>query len=192
MQFSSEANRKASMPRHRLVAHHDHRHNDCHSDRPAVAEPVKLSPGVRGVATRAPREMKIDGNLAEFKDAFATPVEYFHPDLRTRAAQFFTFGTTKPSTRAFGPSTKNRPTWPMTITSGKATRSNVFRYPPGQPSFRNIAWPTDPVGAVHCYWTGYENDQLQPRFCLRPNFLNQIAKIGCRSWGAQDRAWRRS
>src|SRR5260370_1901788 len=56
---------------------------------PAVAESVKLSPGVRGVATRAPKEMKIDGDLAEFKDAFATPVEYFHPDLRNRAAQFF-------------------------------------------------------------------------------------------------------
>src|SRR5260370_1181151 len=33
-------------------------------------------------------------------------------------------------------------------------------------------------GAVHCYWTGYKNDQLQPRFCLRPGFLKQIAKIG--------------
>src|SRR5260370_39514167 len=53
-----------------------------------VAEQVKLSTGVRGVANRAPKDMKIDGDLSEFKEAFATPVEYFHPDLRNRAAQF--------------------------------------------------------------------------------------------------------
>src|SRR6476646_10786812 len=56
----------------------------------AVAAP--LQSGVRGVATRAPREMKIDGDLSEFKDAFCTPLEYFSFDdkiLRNRAAQFF-------------------------------------------------------------------------------------------------------
>jgi len=36
-----------------------------------------LAPGVRGLATRAPGEMKIDGDLSEFKEAFCTPVEYF-------------------------------------------------------------------------------------------------------------------
>src|SRR4051812_8890080 len=52
----------------------------------------ELSPGVRGMATRAPKGMKIDGDLSEFKDAFCTPVEYFSFDqntLRNRAAQFF-------------------------------------------------------------------------------------------------------
>src|SRR5436190_20934413 len=48
-----------------------------------------LEPGVRGVATRAPAGMKIDGDLGEFKDAFCTPVNYFHPNLTNRAAQFF-------------------------------------------------------------------------------------------------------
>jgi hypothetical protein len=32
--------------------------------------------------------------------------------------------------------------------------------------------------AVHCYWTGYQGDQLQPRFCLRPGYLDAIPKIG--------------
>src|SRR4051794_31713681 len=54
-----------------------------------LAEATALAPGVRGVATRAPAEMKIDGDLSEFKDAFCTPVNYFHPDLTNRAAQFF-------------------------------------------------------------------------------------------------------
>src|SRR5688500_7298235 len=52
-----------------------------------AAEP--LAPGVRGVATRAPAGMKIDGDLSEFKDAFATPIEFFHADLKNRPAQFF-------------------------------------------------------------------------------------------------------
>ncbi len=33
--------------------------------------------------------MKIDGDLAEFKDAFCTPVGYFFADTPNRAAQFF-------------------------------------------------------------------------------------------------------
>jgi hypothetical protein len=56
-----------------------------------------LESGVRGVATRAPKEMKIDGDLSEFKSAFSTPAEYFHPTsnkkdpnsvVHDRAAQF--------------------------------------------------------------------------------------------------------
>src|SRR2546427_12758443 len=56
---------------------------------PARAQSQPLAPGVRGLATRAPRNMKIDGDLAEFKDAFCTPVEYFHEKLHDREAQFF-------------------------------------------------------------------------------------------------------
>src|SRR5438552_7154008 len=52
------------------------------------AEPITLAPGVRGVATRAPQGMKIDGDLSEFREAFATPVEYFNADLKNRPAQF--------------------------------------------------------------------------------------------------------
>src|SRR5438445_13147850 len=52
-----------------------------------------LKPGVRGLATRAPAEMKIDGDLSEFGGAFCTPVNYFQPQaeakVKDRAAQFF-------------------------------------------------------------------------------------------------------
>ena len=34
-----------------------------------------LKPGVRGVAARAPEGMQIDGDLSQFRDAFATPLE---------------------------------------------------------------------------------------------------------------------
>src|SRR5690606_8953935 len=41
--------------------------------------------------------------------------------------------------------------------------------------FRNTQWAK---GAVHCYWTGYKGDQIEPRFCLRPGYLDAIPKIG--------------
>jgi hypothetical protein len=144
----------------------------------ASAESVKLAAGVRGVATRAPRGMKIDGDLSEFKDAFATPVEYFHSDLRNRAAQFFYMWDDE----AFYAGLR-------TLDQHQADQADDDHLWEGDAvewyfdtrrgaDFRNIAWPTDPVGAVHCYWTGYRNDQLQPRFCLRPGFLKQIVKVG--------------
>ena len=43
------------------------------------------------------------------------------------------------------------------------------------PNFRNTKWE---AGAVHCYWTGYNGDKLQGRFCLRPGYLDAIKKIG--------------
>src|SRR6266404_420681 len=58
----------------------------------ASAQSSGLASGVRGVATRAPKNMKIDGDLSEFAEAFCTPLEYFSFDpktLRNRAAQFF-------------------------------------------------------------------------------------------------------
>lgn len=144
----------------------------------AHAESVKLSPGVRGVATRAPRGMKIDGDLSEFKEAFATPVEYFHADLKNRAAQFFYMWDDD----AFyaGLRTLDQKQADLAdddhLWEGDAVEWYFDTRRGGD--FRNIAWPTDPVGAVHCYWTGYKNDQLQPRFCLRPGFLKQIPKVG--------------
>src|SRR5215468_6732314 len=61
------------------------------SSRSCAADDLK--PGVRGLATRAPEKMKIDGDLSEFAGAFCTPVNYFQlqkPDLlKDRPAQFF-------------------------------------------------------------------------------------------------------
>src|SRR5688500_10281830 len=56
---------------------------------PAAAADGRLQPGVRGLATRAPAEMVIDGDLGEFAAAFCTPVGYFEPNVGNRAAQFY-------------------------------------------------------------------------------------------------------
>ncbi len=49
----------------------------------------ELAKGVRGVATRAPATVVMDGDLSEFQNAFCTPINYFHPDHKNRAAQLF-------------------------------------------------------------------------------------------------------
>jgi hypothetical protein len=41
----------------------------------AFAQSTQLADGVRGVATRAPQDMKIDGDLSEFKRLSAHPFE---------------------------------------------------------------------------------------------------------------------
>ncbi len=134
-----------------------------------------LAPGVRGVATRAPANMKIDGDLAEFSGAFGTPLEYFNPKLHERAAQFFYMWDdeafyaglrtldTKPANRA-----PNDRLW-----EGDGVEW-YFDTRRGE-DFRSRQWTS---GAVHCYWTGLEGNEVQPRFCLRPGYLNAIPKTG--------------
>jgi hypothetical protein len=140
-----------------------------------TAAAAELQEGVRGLATRAPQGMKIDGDLAEFKDAFATPVGYFDPDLENRAAQFFYMwddtafyaGLRTLDKKQADPAADDR------LWEGDAvewyfdTRRNQ--------DFRAAQWGT---GAVHMYWTAYKNDQIKPRWCLRPDMLQTIPGTG--------------
>lgn len=138
-----------------------------------------IQPGVRGVATRAPKEMKIDGDLSEFADAFSTPLEYFNTDLKNRAAQFFYMWDDE----AFYSALRTLDTKPADnapddrLWEGDAVEWYFDTRRDG--SFRSQEWPKEPdSGAVHCYWTGLDKAELKPRFCLRPGFLDAIKKIG--------------
>jgi hypothetical protein len=42
-------------------------------------------------------------------------------------------------------------------------------------TFRDQKWGK---GAVHCFWTAMKKAELNPRFCLRPGYLDAIAKTG--------------
>lgn len=141
----------------------------------SFAPAADLEPGVRGAIPKAPGEMKIDGDLSEFKDAFCTPVEYFNKDLKNRPAQFvylwddeaFYAGLRTLDEKQANHAPDDR------LWEGDAvewyfdTRRND--------QFRGKSWGP---GAVHCYWTGYAKDQLSPRFCLRPGYLDAIPKTG--------------
>ena len=134
-----------------------------------------LQPGVRGVATRAPKEMKIDGDLSEFKEAFCTPLEYFNADLKNRAAQFFYMWDDE----AFYAGLRTLDTKP----ANNADDAHLWEGDGVEwyfdtrrdENFRGENWGK---GAVHCYWTGLKGTNVQGRFCLRPGYLDAIEKIG--------------
>jgi len=155
----------------------------------AYAESSKLAAGVRGVATRAPKGMKIDGDLSEFKSAFCTPVEYFqadnpnkkdpNPGLRDRAGQFFYMWDDE----AFYAALRTLDRHPADnaddghLWEGDAVEW-YFDTRRGS-DFRSHDWPKEAnPGAVHCYWTGLDGTNVTPRFCLRPGFLQAIPKTG--------------
>jgi hypothetical protein len=117
----------------------------------------------------------IDGNLTEFADAFCTPVEYFHKDSRNRAAQFFYMWDNE----AFYAGLR-------TLDEKQANHAPDNRLSEGDgvewyfdtrrgDNFRNRKWES---GAVHCYWTGYTDNAIAGRFCLRPGYLDAIERIG--------------
>ena len=143
---------------------------------------AQLAQDVCGLATRAPKLMRIDGDLSEFKDAFCTPVEYFSFDaktLRNRAGQFFYMWDDE----AFYAGLRTLDESPANFADdnhlweGDAVEWYFDTRQDG--NFRSLSWPTNASpGAVHCYWTGLKGTNVQPRFCLRPGYLEAIRKIG--------------
>jgi hypothetical protein len=136
----------------------------------------ELMAGVRGVATRAPQPVVVDGKLPEFSQAFCTPINYFHPDQKNRAAQFFYMWDDEAFYAAL-----------RTLDEKRANHAPDDRLWEGDgvewyfdtrrgANFRSATWTND--GSVHCYWVGLTGTELKPRFCLRPGYLDAIAKIG--------------
>lgn len=138
-----------------------------------------LAPGVRGVATRAPKGMKIDGDLSEFKDAFCTPVEYFGPNVLNRAVQFFYMWDDE----AFYAAMRTLDTKPANFApDDRLWEGDAVEWyfdARQNENFRSHDWDTAPnPGAVHCYWTGLKGTNVVGRFCLRPGFTNAITGAG--------------
>ncbi len=149
---------------------------------PAISAAEKADAGpIRAVVTRAQSNITVDGNLEEFKHAICTPVEFFHPDYKNRAAQFFYLwddeafyvGLRTLDEKMFSPIS---PLW-----EGDAVE--WYFDTRRDDSFLNQQWGK---GSVHCFWTPMEQDQLNPRFCLRPGYLDAIPKTGievaARTW----------
>lgn len=139
----------------------------------AAAE--ELKPGVRGVATRAPADVKIDGDLGDFRGAFCTPVNYFHPQINERAAQFFYMW----DETAFYAALRTLDTKQFNgsddahLWGGDAVE--WYFDTRRDENFRGIDWGK---GAVHMYWTGYDKADVKPRWCLRPGYLDAIPGKG--------------
>lgn len=136
----------------------------------------ELAPGVRGVATRAPENVSVDGDLSEFAHAFCTPINYFHPDQKNRAAQFFYMWDDE----AFYAGLR-------TLDQKRANHAPDDRLWEGDGvewyfdtrrggDFRSTTWTNN--GSVHCYWVGLTGTDVESRFCLRPGYLHAIPQIG--------------
>ena len=125
---------------------------------------AELAPNVRGVATRAPAGMKIDGDLSEWNAAFCTPVDYFNPDRRNRPAQFFYMWDNEAFYAAL-----------RTLDEKPANHAPDNRLWEGD----GVEWYFDTrpepsttwsPGAVHCYWVAYTGTEIKPRFLVRSGY----------------------
>jgi hypothetical protein len=140
-----------------------------------LASADDLKPGVRGLATRAPANVKIDGDLSDFHNAFCTPINYFHPQVKERAAQFFYMWDDTAFYAALRTlDTKQaNPSDDQHLWGGDAVE--WYFDTRRDENFRGIDWGK---GAVHMYWTGYDKADVKPRWCLRPNYLDAIPGKG--------------
>jgi hypothetical protein len=133
---------------------------------------------LHAVIPRAKAPPVIDGDLSEYGDALCTPVEYFHPDWRNRAGQFFYLwdeeafyvGVRTLDERPFAPDelfwVGDAVEW--YFDTREASAKGRLRWGPG---------------AVHCFFTALHGEQLQPRFSLRPGYEDAIPARGIKVAG---------
>ena len=125
------------------------------------------------MATRAPATVRVDGDLTEFKDAFCTPIEYFHPDRKNRPAQLlymwddeaFYVGLRTLDASPYAPVER--------FWNGDAVEW-YFDTRRGE-DFRNTEWGR---GSLHCFFGGVKESEIVPRFALRPGYLDAIPRLG--------------
>lgn len=128
---------------------------------------------IRAVVPRATQQIKIDGDLQEYAAAFAAPLEYFHPDLKNRAGQFFFLWDDEAfyvGVRALDekPYSQEHPLW-----EGDAVEW-YFDTRRDQ-TFMNREWGK---GSLHCFFTPMHLAEFDSRFCLRPGYEEAIPEIG--------------
>lgn len=130
-------------------------------------------PSIRAVVPRATGEITIDGQLDEYEQAFAAPLEYFHPDQKNRPGQFFFLWDDEAfyvglRTLDETPYSQEHPLW-----EGDAVEW-YFDTRRDQ-TFLNRQWGP---GSVHCFFTPMHLDRVKPRFCLRPGYEDAIPELG--------------
>lgn len=127
-------------------------------------EPEALAPGVRGLVTRAGGKVAVDGHLKEWDAAFCTPVNYAHPDLENRAAQFFYMWDDD----AFyiglrGLDKKQANIAPLASTyDGDAVEFYLDTRPGG--ALKGKDWT---AGAIHFFFSPFEGREVKPRWVIR-------------------------
>ena len=136
--------------------------------------PVPLAKGVRGLVTRSPGKVLMDGSLREWSEAYCTPVGYGHDRALERAAQFFYMwddeafylGLRCLDTKQANPGPSS------TIWNGDALEF-YFDTRAGE-SLRGKDWTT---GAVHLHMSAFEGAKIKPRWIVRPGIATSDTKL---------------
>ncbi|MCA1685698.1 MAG: hypothetical protein LC745_06865 [Planctomycetia bacterium] len=133
---------------------------------PARAEesPVALAHGVRGLVTRAPGKVEVDGSLREWGEAFCTPVHYGHQNLENRAAQFFYLWDDEAfyiGLRCLDKKQANLAP-PAATFNGDAVEFYLDARPGD--ALRGKDWTT---GAIHFFFSPFQGKDVKPRWVIR-------------------------
>lgn len=136
--------------------------------------PTPLAPGVRGLVTRSPGKVLLDGSLREWSEAYCTPVGYAHVRPLERAAQFFYMWDDEAfylGLRCLDTKQAN-PAPSTTIWNGDALEF-YFDARRGD-ALRSKDWTT---GAIHLHMSAFQIDKIKPRWIVRPGIATSDAKL---------------
>jgi hypothetical protein len=143
---------------------------------PSRAADTGLARGVRGLVTRAPGKVTMDGRLDEWTDAFCTPVHYNHSQFADRAAQFFYMWDDEAfylGLRALDQHRGNAGDMRTgSLWNGDAVE---FYFDTRQgAALRSKDWT---AGAVHLFFTPFEGKELKPRWTIRQGIATSDTKL---------------
>jgi len=130
----------------------------------AIDVPPPLARGVRGLATLAPAAIAVDGKLTEWGDAFVTPVHYNHANPDDRAAQFLYLWNERALYIGLRALDRHRANVGArgSLWNGDAVEFYLDTRPGA--ALRGKDWT---AGAVHLFYTPFENAEVKPRWELR-------------------------
>jgi hypothetical protein len=133
----------------------------------------------RAVIPKVTNPITVDGQLTddEYQDAFCAPIEYFNTDISNRPGQFFYLWDEDALYVALR--TLDQKPFAAEAKFWEGDAVEFYLDTRRGDNFLGAEWPREPSpGAVHCFFTAMDRDQLRPRFMLRPGFEQAIPQTG--------------
>ena len=129
-----------------------------------AADAPPIARGVRGLATRAPGSVAVDGSLTEWAGAFVTPVHYAHANPEDRAAQFLTMWDDRALYIGLRALDRHRANVGAkgSLWNGDAVEFYLDTRPGA--ALRGKDWS---AGAIHLFYTPFEGAEVKPRWEVR-------------------------
>ena len=129
-----------------------------------AADVPPIARGVRGLATRAPGSVAVDGKLTEWADAFVTPVHYAHANPDDRAAQILAIWDDRALYIGLRALDRHRANVGAkgSLWNGDAVEFYLDTRPGA--ALRGKDWS---AGAIHLFYTPFENAEVKPRWEMR-------------------------